>query len=559
MHSPRTLWRYVTADLWRLFLLTAAILVSVISFAAGIKPLAEGKLGPAEMLKFMLLAVPPMLAYAVPFAAGFAATLAYHRMSQDNETIAAHAGGVSHRSILVPALATGMVLAGVMGVLNEQVIPRFLRSMEQLITQDMTKLMVGSIRRGEPLTVGGMHLHADSIKVLDPKSDPRVASTGAIDWFELSGVVFIETSRDGLIRNEVVVEQAPVLLIQGPREDGTEGTTAWVYPRHGVGVRGDEGLVLFDELKPVPLAVPNAFEDDPKFLTFGELARLRSNPDQMSFIRTRSRDLAHHLAERATTGQISEELGRAQRVRLIRGTEPLVIRASGMRWDPRALMWRLEPPTGEDTVIIDERRGSDQTLTELRAQAAWIYTELRTTDQGIDLTLSLRLDDVTSRGVDDTEVVGQRERREIRNIRPTRDPLSALLKLNADQLLARAAPSVDVENPDQFLIGPVEELRKRLNRLEREILSKRHERLAMALAAMVMVLTGSITALRLRDATPLTVYLWSFFPALGSIIVISAGQQATHDQGPIGLVLLWSGVVVPAGYAFFAYTRLRKH
>lgn len=540
-------------------MLTAAILVAVIAFAAGIKPLAEGKLGPAEMLKFMLLAVPPMLAYAVPFAAGFAATLVYHRMSQDNETVAARAGGVSHRSILFPALVSGLVLAGIMGVLNEQVIPRFLRSMEQLITQDMTKMMVGAIHRGEPLTVGGMHLHADSVKVLDPASDPRVAATGAIDWLELTGVVFIETSRDGQIRNEVIVEQAPVLLIQGPREDGSEGTTAWVYPRHGVGVRGAEGLVLFDELNPVPLEVPNAFEDDPKFLTFGELASLRANPDRMSFIRTRSRDLAHHLAERATTEQIAQELGRAQRVRVVRSGEPLVIRASGMRWDPRELMWRLDPVAGEDAVVIDERRGPEQSLIELRAQAAWLYTELRTTDQGIDLTMNLRLDDVTSRGADDTEVVGQRERRILKNIRPTRDPLSELLNLNADQLLERASPSVDVEDPDLFLIGPVIELRNRLDRLEREILSKRHERMAMALAAFVMVLTGSITALRLREASPLTVYLWSFFPALGSIIVISAGQQVTHDQGAIGLVLLWSGVLVPAAYALYAYSRLRKH
>ncbi len=542
-----------------MLLLTAAILVTVIAFAAGIKPLAEGKLGPAEMLKFMLLAVPPMLAYAVPFAAGFAATLAYHRMSQDNEAIAAHAGGVSHRSLLVPALASGLVLAGVMGVLNEQVIPRFLRSMEQLITQDLTKMMVGSIRRGEPLNIGDLHLHADSVEVRDPASDPRVASTGATDWLVLNGVVFIETTRSGEIRNEVVVQQAPVLFMQGPREDGSEGTTAWVYPRQGVGIRGEEGLVVFDELRPIPLAVPNAFEDDPKFLTFGELAGLRDEPDQMGFIRTRSRDLAHHLAERATTELISGELSRAQRARVDRGGEPLVIRASSIHWDPRELMWRLTPPPGQATVVIDRRRGPQQTLTELRAERAWLYTDLRTDDQGIDLTLSLRLEDVTTRDANDIESVGQREEILLENIRPNRDPLPPLLNLSADELLARAAPKVDVENPDLFLIGPVVELRKRLSRLEREILSKQHERLAMAVAAFVMVLTGSVVALRLREASTLTVYLWSFFPALGSIIVISAGQQATHDRGAIGLFLLWSGVAVPAGYALFAYMRLRKH
>ncbi len=559
MDLPRTLWLHISAQLWRVLLLTAVILVSVISFAAGIKPLAEGKLGPAEMLKFVLLAMPPMLAYAVPFAAGFAATLAYHRLGQDNEATAAHAGGISHRSLLVPAMATGLLLAGAMGVLNEQVIPRFLRSMEQLITQDLTKLMVGSIKRGEPISIGPLHLHADDVVVRDPASSPQVAATGATDWLELSGVVFVETDSQGAIRNEVLFKYAPVLLLQGPREDGSEGMTAWVYPREGVGLRGDQGLMAFDELRPIPLAVPNAFEDDPKFLTFGELARLRSQPDQMSFIRTRSQDLAHHLAERATTELIAGELERAQRVRVDRGGSPLVIRASGIRWDPRELMWRLLPAEGQTTVGVDRRRGERQELVEHNADAAWLYTELRTDDKGIDLTLSLYMRGVTTRETTDGSMSGQREEMLFENIRPTRDPLPELLELGADDLLALAAPRVDTAEPDTFLVAPVQELRKRLARLEREILSKQHERLAMAAAALVMVVTGSIVALRLRDASTLTVYLWSFFPALGSIIIISAGQQATHDRGAEGLIVLWAGVLVPAAYAIYAYLGLRKH
>mgnify|MGYP000423281398 CR=1 FL=1 len=37
----------------------------------------------------MLLAMPPMLQYALPFAACFGATLAYHRFAADNEAVAA--------------------------------------------------------------------------------------------------------------------------------------------------------------------------------------------------------------------------------------------------------------------------------------------------------------------------------------------------------------------------------------------------------------------------------------------------------------------------------------
>src|SRR5689334_14507743 len=94
---PVSLWRYVLSELWRLILLSTIVLVAVISFVAAIKPLADGKLAPLETLKFMGLAIIPMLQWALPFAAGFGATLAYHRLSHDNELTAAYAGGVSHR------------------------------------------------------------------------------------------------------------------------------------------------------------------------------------------------------------------------------------------------------------------------------------------------------------------------------------------------------------------------------------------------------------------------------------------------------------------------------
>ncbi|MCA9297957.1 MAG: LptF/LptG family permease, partial [Phycisphaerales bacterium] len=138
------LWRHTLGELLKLILVTTLVLVTVIAFAAAIKPLAEGKLGPVDTLRFMALAVPPMLQYALPFAAGFGATLAFHRIAQENEVIARYAGGISHGSVLAPALACGVLLAGTLALLNEQIIPRFLRQMEVLITEDLTKILVNS-------------------------------------------------------------------------------------------------------------------------------------------------------------------------------------------------------------------------------------------------------------------------------------------------------------------------------------------------------------------------------------------------------------------------------
>src|SRR6185295_10462720 len=91
---PWTIWKHTTLEMWKLLLLTAAVLVTVISFAATVRLTAEGRLGPLDTIKYMFLAMPPMLQYALPFASGFGATLAYHRMSQDNELTAAAGSGI---------------------------------------------------------------------------------------------------------------------------------------------------------------------------------------------------------------------------------------------------------------------------------------------------------------------------------------------------------------------------------------------------------------------------------------------------------------------------------
>jgi hypothetical protein len=55
------------------------------------------------------------------------------------------------------------------------------------------------------------------------------------------------------------------------------------------------------------------------------------------------------------------------------------------------------------------------------------------------------------------------------------------------------------------------------------------------------------------------VYLWSFFPALASVITISAGQGLTHQAGPPGLLLLWGGVAALALVVWREYRLLVRH
>ena len=70
---------------------------------------------------------------------------------------------------------------------------------------------------------------------------------------------------------------------------------------------------------------------------------------------------------------------------------------------------------------------------------------------------------------------------------------------------------------------------------------------------------GAVMALRLRDALPLTVYVWAFFPALVAMVAISGGQQMTFKHGAIGLVLLYAGVLALSIYAAWSFRRVARH
>lgn len=566
--TPWLLWRHMTGDLCRLLVLTSSVLVSVIAFAAAVKPLADGKLGPAGAISFMVLAVPPMLAYALPFAGGFAATLVYHRMGQDNELLAAHAGGVAHRAVLVPALATGVALLALMACLNELVIPRFLRSMESLVAQDLTKLMISSFRRGQALEHDDLMVFAD--QVLEPSAEKLRAlrGEGVTDAVELRGVVFAERGGDGRIRNEAVVSRAEMYVAARSDGAGSVRRVAYIFPRDGAAWSEDGTFFTFQSIRPITIDIPNAFRDDPQFLTWSELRALRSNPDRMDFIRVRSRDLAHHLAERETTAAVRADLQSGGRVTLEKQGEPFVLRASDIRWDAPARAWRVEPLEPGGAVEVERWRsgeGGDPGaggMVQLAAARAFLETSMGGDDRTQrELTMRLRLEDVRVDAAPGDSDTSGAELSEL-TFEPLRlryDPLPELLGRSAEELLEIAGPRTTGVGADGFLVPPTNDLREALSDLSREITSKQHERWALASASMVMVLTGAVTSIRLRAGPPLPVYLWCFFPALGAVIAVEGGQQLTHEAGAPGLVLLWSGVAALAGYTLLAYLGVRRH
>lgn len=585
-----SLWFYILTELWRLILLTAGVLVAVLAFAAAIKPLADGKIGPLETLRFMGLAIIPMLQYALPFAAGFGATLAYHRLSQENEIIAAHAGGVSHRAIVFPAVVSGLVLAGMLLLLSEQVMPRFLRSMERMISQDIAKILVSSVQRGQAVDMEGMTLYADKALRIDP-----APGSPASDEILLTGVGLLELNRAGEVMSDATVEKARVWIFSGGNERDSDAPDVAADSGSGSGSgagsgsgsqrptapgsqtsivlrlenfvgRNRAGQFVKSQVQDMALTVPGGFSDDPKFLTHGELADLRTHPERMNWIELRRRDLAYHLGERLTTEAIGRSLAATGSVTLVDPDgRTLVVKGSAISL--KGLRWDIVPARpGEMIEVLITRPAPDPARTggaaamRVLAKAAAIYTDIGRDRATRRLSIRLKLEQVAAQAGEGAS--GTLTERVYEDLTLQNSPVLPLLDLRqspSSKLLELADARVSGPNPDPFLIPPTTELRAKLERLQREITSKQNERYAMAAACLVMVSTGAVTAINLSSSLPLTVYLWSFFPALATIITISSGQQVTHDKGLWGLVILWGGVALLAAYGLFAFRRLTRH
>jgi lipopolysaccharide export LptBFGC system permease protein LptF len=573
--QPLKLWLYISLELWRLVFLTLGVLVVVLAFAVAIKPLADGKIGPVEALRFMALATIPMLQYALPFAAGFGATLAYHRLSADNEVIAAHASGVSHRSILAPALISGTILACIMVVLSQQTIPAFLKSMEQMITQDVAKMLVNSIERRQSVALNDIRLYADSVVRVQPRED-----SGASDEFVLYRVCVLRVDDKGNIREDFTASQAHVWVMKPGSmptlsNDGEDSNVVIVKIDDPIGNQPGR-LFSRGESYVQPLFPGKAFKDDPKFHTYSDLRRLREEPDRIDWIDSLRSELAARLITKRVSEEMQLQLAQSSRVLMFDAQgRRMTIGAAGMTWNPTPGRWELEPTRTTGAVEIEIKRedkaardATQAAVTKLSAPDASLTPSFRMSASPAErLVFQLIVRDGVVRGLDSATntreaavaSLADRSYRDLTFPAGQHADIADKHKTPLKQLVHMVEQRVALTGPDPFLTDKKNELVNKVQKLDREIVSKQHERMAMAAACLVMVVTGAITAVQLSQSLPLTVYLWSFFPALAALITISTGQQVTHDKGFWGLIILWGGVGMLGVYGALGYARLARH
>ena len=564
------LWRAISIEFWRLLLLTVSVAVAAVAFAVTIKPLADGKLSVDQAIRFMFYAVPPMLAYALPFAAGFAATISYHRMSSENEVTAVYASGISHKRLLFPALLSGIILSGALYGLNDQVIPRFLKEMERMVTQDFAKIFVSSLQSGESAKIGNNEIHADFVERITPEP-----GSNALDIYLLGGVALVKADPDGTVTIDGTAKRAWILLLPAwalDQEDqeriGDPNTTVVLMKFIDMTINRDGSPITVDPFTLPAFPIPRVFRDDPKYMTGAEMRALRNNPDQMNFVDARRVSLAKGVASVQVFRDLTSQAKQGAAIEFLSTRTGGSVTALAGGFQVKDGQWVLLPQPQTNRIEIEVVDAAGRT-DRLRAQSAVIRSETASKDDPLttvaaakptlSFTLELEGVEVLVAG-QDNQASTEKESTQYTGLQFRQDPLDSMLTMPSEELLEFAQPYINPAsvqyNPG--LVEPAKNLRWILNDLDKEILSKIHERYAMSGATLIMVLAGSIIALQLKNAQPLAVYQWSFFPALGTIILISGGQQSIHNRGVLGIPVIYSGILILLVYTWFALRRVSK-
>lgn len=564
---PFTLWRFFGLDLLRLVVVTSAVLVTVIAFAGAIKPLSDGSLQATDAARYIMFAIPPMLAYALPFAGGFAATLVYHRIGTDLEAIASYAGGISHRVLLAPALGVALICSTALLVLNEAVIPAFLRQMQIMVTVDVGRLLTNSVARGQSLALNDNKLMiiADTAREVPPAPGSGVLSQVYMNHF--AAVEFVE----GEPAREVTANLGKMWIMPAPDSAGTDHPRSIIYMRLEDVVAAQKGKGLAASRDHIDLAFPgpDIFNDNVKFLSWREMMALKQHPERMNWVNRRKLDLANVLAERHALLSFQQQVASQGQftMRDDRGRD-VTIRCGSFSWNQDH--WQLTPSTPGGEIEIrysrsvplgaDAGAGERLVPTIISAPLATMTNDLGPDRLAQRTHFRLVMDRAVTRDADASpQRTPARSTITFDDLTPAEDLLDRYLAMHPVALLQDAAAFVDKPDPDPSVIGPVRDCRGALQRLDNDILSKLNERLALAASCTAMIMAGAVTALYFSRRQPLTVYLFSFFPALLTYVTISGGQQITTKQGPVGLILMWSSVGLLLLYTLFMYLRLRRN
>ncbi len=547
------------ADLVRIKLLTATVLVSVIAFGAAIRPIMQNLLGAEDLLQFVTLASVPMLQFALPFAGAFAGTIVYARLAADNEILAMSSAGLCYRRILMPAIGLGLVLFVAMAILLDAGVPRFWTSMQRLITRDVTRLFVGAVERGEALVIDKTQLYADEVAVIPGSAD----GIGPTSRLALVGVAAIELGPDGRPVTEFTAELATVDVYR-------ENDSAYLKLlfRNATAYNSEEGaLVSVPQAEPEAIDLGKGIRLKPKDLDLRGLIRVWRDVEHYHAVaEPRARAIAA-LGAVDCWSCIAERLESDGAVRLVDANGRRAFKVRNARVEGEKLVARK----GATLELVELDRGSAGRRAEV--SEAILRPDPRAREGELAFELVVSGDRAVAQTVDTRGNTNGRWPPRLTSLMPSACAITDRSARSVDELSAEASAlaSNGAMNGADAQVNPI--LRAQTNAISAtnamnesvrvvraDIVARIVQRINQSLCAPLMLILGAVLAIRLRGSNPLQVYLLAFIPSIVAVLLISGGEQMLRESTSVlGIFIATSGNIGLASMILIAYRQVARN
>jgi lipopolysaccharide export LptBFGC system permease protein LptF len=581
---PGILFRHIFVELFKVLAVTTAVLVTVIAFAAAIKPLSENLLDAGDLIRYILYATIPMMQYALPFSAAYAGTIVYHRMASENEISAMATSGIPYRRILLPAVGMGLALTAVMLVLLDSGVPTFWQALKRLAPNEAIRLLAAQVHRGEawlPREVP-VEIYADDA-YLQLTDDTVTDGSAPSKRLVLDRVVAIEKDEQGNPRTEFTAQVATV----DQYRVGDSVYLKVVLSNATIFKSEENQFARAVVVRPDAIVMPS-FEQGPKGLTFRQLLAAREDLTVFPAV--------VNLRQKLTNALRTADALEFAAARFAEG-KPLVLRGTGdsvgslfevLATDLRGREVIGQPVPGKPaaettdaakdaakesanerdverltTIRQYDLKGDQRTLRrEILAPKARIGVSMVDSELGPRLELSAPNATVIDRRIGDRGIrraVSFAELALDGFVEPDRSRLSsAELASEATRLVGdgtRLTDSMELE-----LKAAQDGLSVVSAELSRDIIARIVQRTSQAVTPLLMIVNAAILAVLLRSKPPLLVYVIGFLPAILDILMISGGEQMLRGRIHwLGFVVAYAGNAILFAACVIGALRLRKH
>ena len=532
-----TLHRYIFREVFKVFVLAAVALTLIMSLCSILRPVQEYGVGPGQVVDLMIYFLPITLTFVLPMAALFATTLVYGRLANDNELDACKASGISLLPLVYPGLVLAVIVATANLLLSFYVMPGFVQHAESSLKNDARQILFRNVQR-------------KGYYQLPPDEKYRIYADNAdIRNNILSGVVAAEVADGSRIKRIITADTAKVDFI--PHEKFNE-VRITAHNTYQIGPDEDSGLSA--EWLSLTAEFGSLMGDNIQFKKIDEMKKIKIDPLLFDPVNKIARRLYAQFTAELLAQCINETFASQTSPYFRLHSDRQIVEFTAKNC---AIRDEKQLRLTDDVVVVLRDLQNSRPPRSLLANKAFLNIE------GDELTPTLTLDVRNAKWQTEQNSENLLNRQIIRGLIL---PTSVTDHFKSPDILKDITPqaiSSALHNPPgNYLTTLQKDLRKKITKTLAQIKAETHSRLVFGIGCITLILTGIGLGVILKDGHLLTAFAASALPALALITIIIAGKNLTENlsiKSNVGIVLMWTGLIVLSVLAFLLYRRLLKN